>query len=186
MKGEEGARRGCHARHTRAVEEGIVAGAAWRCSARVRARRAPSSTRDSGRASTSCGGRSRNRCAGSPATAGQDGAVVLEKVREAKDAFGFNAATEEYEDLIKAGIIDRPRWCGRRSQNRRRSRGSSSPSRRWWRRSRRTRSWPRPRRSARRRGLLKEWCFAGPPLPAAGNGLPILQESELVQRARTA
>ncbi len=38
--------------------------------------------------------------------AGQDGAVVLEKVREAKDAFGFNAATEEYEDLIKAGIID--------------------------------------------------------------------------------
>jgi chaperonin GroEL len=31
---------------------------------------------------------------------------VLEKVREAKGAFGFNAATEEYEDLIKAGIID--------------------------------------------------------------------------------
>jgi len=30
--------------------------------------------------------------------AGQDGAVVLEKVREAKGAFGFNAATEEYED----------------------------------------------------------------------------------------
>src|SRR5213596_1950513 len=38
--------------------------------------------------------------------AGQDGAVVLEKVREAKGAFGFNAQTEEYEDLIKAGIID--------------------------------------------------------------------------------
>ena len=38
--------------------------------------------------------------------AGQDGAVVLEKVREAKGAFGFNAATEEYEDLIKAGIVD--------------------------------------------------------------------------------
>src|SRR6184192_3931601 len=30
--------------------------------------------------------------------AGQDGAVVLEKVREAKGAFGFNAATEEHED----------------------------------------------------------------------------------------
>jgi len=30
--------------------------------------------------------------------------------------------------------------------------------------------------AARRRGLLREWCFAGPPLPAAGNGLPILQE----------
>ena len=38
--------------------------------------------------------------------AGQEGAVVLEKVHEAKGAFGFNAATEEYEDLIKAGIID--------------------------------------------------------------------------------
>src|SRR3989449_1111730 len=38
--------------------------------------------------------------------AGQDGSVVLEKVREATGAFGFNAATEEYEDLIKAGIID--------------------------------------------------------------------------------
>ena len=38
--------------------------------------------------------------------AGRDGAVVLEKVREGKGAFGFNAATEEYEDLIKAGIID--------------------------------------------------------------------------------
>ncbi len=38
--------------------------------------------------------------------AGADGAVVLEKVREAKGAFGFNAATETYEDLMKAGIID--------------------------------------------------------------------------------
>jgi chaperonin GroEL len=38
--------------------------------------------------------------------AGQDGSVVLEKVRAATGAFGFNAATEEYEDLIKAGIID--------------------------------------------------------------------------------
>src|SRR5213592_4147442 len=38
--------------------------------------------------------------------AGQDGSMVLEKVCEAKGAFGFNAQTEEYEDLIKAGIID--------------------------------------------------------------------------------
>src|SRR5262249_46206201 len=38
--------------------------------------------------------------------AGADGSVVLEKVREGKGAFGFNAATEEYEDLLKAGIID--------------------------------------------------------------------------------
>jgi chaperonin GroEL len=38
--------------------------------------------------------------------AGQDGSVVLDKVKEGKGAFGFNAATEEYQDLIKAGIID--------------------------------------------------------------------------------
>jgi len=38
--------------------------------------------------------------------AGADGSVVLEKVREGKGAFGFNAATETYEDLLKAGIID--------------------------------------------------------------------------------
>jgi chaperonin GroEL len=38
--------------------------------------------------------------------AGTDGAVVLDKVKNGKGAFGFNAATEEYEDLIKAGIID--------------------------------------------------------------------------------
>jgi len=38
--------------------------------------------------------------------AGQNGSVVLNKVSEGKDDFGFNAATEKYENLIKAGIID--------------------------------------------------------------------------------
>jgi len=38
--------------------------------------------------------------------AGADGAVVLDKVMNGKGAFGFNAATEEYEDLVKAGIVD--------------------------------------------------------------------------------
>jgi chaperonin GroEL len=38
--------------------------------------------------------------------AGVDGAVVLDKVRNGKGAFGLNAATEEYEDLVKAGIVD--------------------------------------------------------------------------------
>ncbi len=39
--------------------------------------------------------------------AGWEGAVVVEKVKAAKDAnFGFNAETEEYEDLVKAGVID--------------------------------------------------------------------------------
>lgn len=38
--------------------------------------------------------------------AGIEGAVVLWKVKEGKDDFGFNAATEKYENLIKAGVID--------------------------------------------------------------------------------
>jgi len=38
--------------------------------------------------------------------AGADGSVVLDKVKGGKGAFGFNAATDQYEDLLKAGIID--------------------------------------------------------------------------------
>jgi len=38
--------------------------------------------------------------------AGQDGSVIVGKIKEGKDAFGFNAATEKFEDMIKAGIID--------------------------------------------------------------------------------
>ncbi|MBI2823726.1 MAG: chaperonin GroEL [Planctomycetia bacterium] len=38
--------------------------------------------------------------------AGQDGGIVCEKVIEGKGNFGYNAATDTYEDLVKAGIID--------------------------------------------------------------------------------
>jgi len=38
--------------------------------------------------------------------AGYEGSVVLNKVLEGKDDFGFNAATEQYENLITAGVID--------------------------------------------------------------------------------
>jgi chaperonin GroEL len=37
---------------------------------------------------------------------GVDGDVVVEKIREGKDGFGFNAASGAYEDLVKSGIID--------------------------------------------------------------------------------
>ena len=40
------------------------------------------------------------------ANAGFEGSVVVEKVRAGKDGFGFNAATGEFEDLLKAGVID--------------------------------------------------------------------------------
>ncbi len=38
--------------------------------------------------------------------AGMEGSIVVEKVKEKKGAFGFNARTDEYEDMIKAGVID--------------------------------------------------------------------------------
>jgi len=39
--------------------------------------------------------------------AGKEGAVIVEKVRSDKnDSYGFNAATEGFEDLVKAGVID--------------------------------------------------------------------------------
>ncbi|OGP60661.1 MAG: chaperonin GroL [Deltaproteobacteria bacterium RBG_13_61_14] len=38
--------------------------------------------------------------------AGVDGSIVVEKIKGGKGAFGFNAQAEEYEDLVKAGIVD--------------------------------------------------------------------------------
>src|SRR5438093_1269842 len=38
--------------------------------------------------------------------AGIDGSIVVDKVKNAKGAMGFNARTEVYEDLLKAGVID--------------------------------------------------------------------------------
>src|SRR6266581_5165286 len=38
--------------------------------------------------------------------AGAEGSIVLDKVKNGKGSFGFDAAKEEYGDLIKAGIID--------------------------------------------------------------------------------
>ena len=40
------------------------------------------------------------------ANAGLEGSIVVQKVKEGKGNFGFNARTEVYEDLVKAGVID--------------------------------------------------------------------------------
>ncbi len=40
------------------------------------------------------------------ANAGGEGAVIVQKVKEGKDDFGYNARTEKYEDLYQAGVID--------------------------------------------------------------------------------
>jgi chaperonin GroEL len=38
--------------------------------------------------------------------AGQEGSIVVSKVKEMKQDEGYNAGTETYEDLVKAGVID--------------------------------------------------------------------------------
>jgi chaperonin GroEL len=40
------------------------------------------------------------------ANAGIDGSIVVQKIKEGKGDFGFNARTENYENLFKAGVID--------------------------------------------------------------------------------
>lgn len=40
------------------------------------------------------------------ANAGLEGSVIVQKVKDGKDDFGFNARTEEYENLLKSGVID--------------------------------------------------------------------------------
>jgi chaperonin GroEL len=38
--------------------------------------------------------------------AGEEGSIIVEKVKEGKDAFGFDAQKEEFTDMVKAGIVD--------------------------------------------------------------------------------
>ena len=40
------------------------------------------------------------------ANAGEEGSIVVQKVRDGKGSFGYNAATGEYQNLVKAGVID--------------------------------------------------------------------------------
>ena len=89
-----------------AVEEGIVAGGG---AALVRCAKALETM--TGDDDETAGIRLVQRAVDEPlrqiaANAGFEGSIVVEKVREGKAGFGFNAATGEYEDLIKAGVID--------------------------------------------------------------------------------
>ena len=82
-----------------AVEEGIVPGAASPSSARCRPSTRSSSRTIASTASTSSAAPSKSRCARSPPTRAPKGSIVVDKVKHGKGGFGFNAATEEYEDL---------------------------------------------------------------------------------------
>jgi len=45
------------------------------------------------------------------ANAGKEGAVIVQKVREGKDDFGYNAYTEKYENFFAAGVVDPAKVC---------------------------------------------------------------------------
>ena len=90
-----------------AVEEGIVAGGGV---ALIRAQSALDDAqghrRPEVRASTSSAAPSRSPSARSRRTPALEGSIVVNKVREGKGDFGYNAATDQYGDLIAQGVID--------------------------------------------------------------------------------
>ena len=90
-----------------AVEEGIVAGggvALLRASAVLQAFDAGRGTSRS--ASPSPLGPPRNRCAGSPPTPGTRGRLSSLRTKALTGNQGFNAQTEQYKNLVEAGMID--------------------------------------------------------------------------------
>jgi chaperonin GroEL len=89
-----------------AVEEGIVAGGGV---ALIRAQSALASLKLS--EEQMAGVRILQRSIEEPlrqivGNAGEEGSIVVQKVKEGKGAFGFNAATGQYGDLIADGVID--------------------------------------------------------------------------------
>ena len=91
-----------------AVEEGIVPGGGV---ALVRSIEALDKTRSGVKGDQKTGVEIVQRSLESPmrqiaANAGVEGSLVVQKVREEKGAYGFNARTEAYEDLVKAGVLD--------------------------------------------------------------------------------
>jgi len=89
-----------------AIEEGIVPGggvALVRC---IDAAEKPSLKGDEKTGARILAGALRMPCYTIADNAGVSGNLVVNKVAEGKDGFGYNALTDTYEDLLKAGIID--------------------------------------------------------------------------------
>ena len=91
-----------------AVEEGIVAGGGVSLIRAIEAVRAYAEKQEG---DMKTGARIVMRALEEPVrqiaeNAGFDGAVVVAAVKDAKGDIGFNAANEQYEDMIKAGIVD--------------------------------------------------------------------------------
>jgi chaperonin GroEL len=91
-----------------AVEEGVVPGGGL---ALLRAQRALDGLEEGLARNERAGVRIVRRAVEEPlrwiaGNAGVEGAIVVEKVKAGRGSFGFNAATEVYEDLVEGGVID--------------------------------------------------------------------------------
>jgi chaperonin GroEL len=91
-----------------AIEEGIVAGGG---TALLRSRTAVAAVADSLDGDEATGARTVWQALEAPArliadNAGAEGAVTVQQIERETGAVGFNAATGEFEDLLKAGVLD--------------------------------------------------------------------------------
>jgi chaperonin GroEL len=91
-----------------AVEEGVVAGGGV---ALLRSQKALDGLEQALPEEQAAGVRIVRRATEEPlrwiaGNAGVDGSIVVDKVKSGSGGFGFNARTEVYEDLVKAGVID--------------------------------------------------------------------------------
>jgi chaperonin GroEL len=106
-----------------AVQEGIVPGGGGTALLRANPRRSRPVLRQ-----LRPGSRHRHRAPRPRGSAAPDrrerrceGSIVVGKIREKTDTFGFNAQTGEYGDMIAIGIMTRPRWCAWRFRTQLRS-----------------------------------------------------------------
>ena len=119
-EGEEGARRGRDARHEGGGRRGHRRRRRSRPAARKLWRSTPwRSAVISSSGCRSCAAPSRRRCGISRPNAGAEGSIVVAKVKDMKLHEGFNAATETYEDLVAAGVIDPAKGRAQRTTERR-------------------------------------------------------------------
>ena len=91
-----------------AVEEGIIAGGG---SAYIHAAKEVAALADTLEGDEKTGAKVILKALESPlyyiaANAGLEGAVIINKVRESEPGIGFDAAKEEYVDMVEAGILD--------------------------------------------------------------------------------
>jgi chaperonin GroEL len=64
--------------------------------------------------------------------AGQEGALIVREVKSRSGNEGYDAATGEFVDLVKAGVIDPTKVTRYALQNAASIRVSCSPQKHWW------------------------------------------------------